>query len=193
MSESIRTFVAIELPPTVQRGLAQVQERLKRGGHPVRWVAPGNIHVTLSFLGEITRAQLEAVGEAVTRVAAASRPFLLEALGCGVFPNPRRPRVVWVGIQGELEPLGALHGHLERALAELGFPPEGRSFSPHLTVGRTQRRCSPAQARALGDAVSAITVPSLGRWEVEEIVVMRSDLRPEGPLYTRQRTAPLAG
>jgi 2'-5' RNA ligase len=193
MSKQIRTFIAIELPPPIRRALAQLQEQLKRDRPPVRWVTPDKIHLTLKFLGEITPEQVRAVGEATAGVAAEIRPFTLEATGIGVFPNPRRPRVVWVGVKGEAEPLKQLHAHLETALAGLGFPPESRPFSPHLTLGRTHRRAKPGEVRPLGQRITSMEIGSLGRWHVDEIIVMRSDLRREGPLYTPQRTVSLQG
>ncbi len=193
MSEQIRTFIAIELPPSLRRALAQLQERLKRERLPVRWVAPDKVHLTLKFLGEIPAGQVQKVGEAAARITATTPPFDLEAGGVGVFPNPRRPRVVWVGIREESGLLRRLQANLETALAGLGFSPENRPFSPHLTLGRTRQRTSPGQARHLGQVVTALQVPSLGRWTVHEIVVMRSDLRPDGPIYTPQRVLPLEG
>jgi len=189
MSERIRTFVAIELPPHVQRGLAQLQERLRRTRPPVRWVAPDKVHLTLNFLGEIPAEQVTGVGEATLRVAAQTVPFELEAAGVGIFPNPRRPRVVWVGLAGDLEALQALQADLTKALAALGLPPEDRPFSPHLTLGRVRPQARPEEARALGQEVSQMATPSLGRWRAEQVLVIRSDLRPEGPIYTPLRVA----
>jgi 2'-5' RNA ligase len=193
MTERIRTFIAIELPPLVREGLARLQERLNRDRPPVRWVAPDKIHVTLKFLGEIPAEEVEGVSESAARVAAAAAPFQIEATGVGVFPNPNRPRVVWVGVQGDLDALRSLHACLESDLAACGFPPEGRPFSPHLTMGRVRDRAAPAEVRALGRAVTSLAVPSLGSWRVEHITVIRSDLRPEGPIYTPLRKAALAG
>jgi len=189
--DTIRTFIALSLPPAVQRGLAQLQERFKRERPPVRWVAPDKIHVTLAFLGEIPAERVEVAGACAARAAAGLAPFEIEAVGAGVFPNPNRPRVVWVGIAGELEALRRLHARLEDDLAAHGFPKEGRPFSPHLTLGRVRDRAAPPEVRALGKAVTTLAVPSLGRWHVEHILVIRSDLRPEGPTYTPLRVVAL--
>jgi 2'-5' RNA ligase len=191
MAELVRTFIAVEIPPSVQQELARIQERLKQGRLPVRWVAPEKVHLTLKFLGEISPEQVTAVGEATARVAADSQPFDLEAVGIGVFPNVRRPRVVWVGVEGDLGVLRRLQAYLETALAGLGFSPERRPFSAHLTMGRVRRRTSPGDARHVGEVVTGLQVSSLGRWRVDEIVVVRSDLRPTGPIYTPQRVASL--
>lgn len=184
---TIRTFIAVELPTVVQCGLAQLQEQFKRERPPVRWVAPEKVHVTLAFLGEIPPERVEVAGECAARAAADVAPFEIEAIGAGVFPDRRRPRVIWVGMAGEMEALRLLHTRLEDDLAAHGFPKEGRPFSPHLTLGRVRRQAIPSEARALGQAVTALTVPSLGRWQVEHITVIRSDLKPEGPVYTPLR------
>jgi 2'-5' RNA ligase len=189
--EKIRTFIAIELPSSVQQGLADLQGQFKRKRPPVRWVAPAKIHLTLAFLGEIPSDRVGIAGECAARAAAKVAPFAIEAIGAGVFPNPRRPRVIWVGIVGEMESLRLLHTHLGDELAAQGFPKEKRRFSPHLTLGRVRRRATPPEVRALGQAVTALTVPSLGRWRVEHITVIRSDLRPEGPIYTPLRVVML--
>lgn len=191
MSERIRTFIALELPAEVRLGLRRVQEQLQRARPPVRWVAPDKIHITLNFLGEIPAEQVPAVGEAAARAAAAAAPFAVEAAGLGVFPSARRPRVIWVGIQGELNALKALQGGLTRELAALGFPPEDRPFSPHLTLGRVRQHARPDEVRALGETVSRMEVPSLGRWRAERVTVFRSDLRPDGPIYTPLRVVAL--
>ncbi|MBN1485034.1 MAG: RNA 2',3'-cyclic phosphodiesterase [Chloroflexia bacterium] len=188
MTEQIRTFIAVELPSQLRRPLAQIQEQLKRERHPVRWVTPDKIHLTLKFLGEIAAEQVAAVGESCARVAAHFQPFQLEAIGVGCFPHIHRPRNVWIGLQGDLEILSRLQTEVEAALAELGFPPENRKFSPHLTLGRVRRQARPHEARRLGQAVAALAAPSLGRWTVEHFIVMRSDLRPDGPVYTPQHT-----
>jgi 2'-5' RNA ligase len=193
MPELIRTFIAIELPKTVQDGLVQLQARLKKEKPPVRWVAPDKIHVTLHFLGEIPPAEVEAISAMTVRVVAGAAPFEIEATGTGVFPNSNRPRVIWVGIDGDMEKLEALHARLGRELEALGFPLEKRPFSPHLTLGRVRDRSSLSEVRALGTAVGRLEIPSLGRWRVEQILVIRSDLRPEGPTYTPLRVAMLGG
>jgi 2'-5' RNA ligase len=191
MTERIRTFVAIELPEAIQQGLARVQDQLKQGRPPVRWVSPHQIHLTLHFLGEIPPEELPAVAEAARIAASGALPFELEAAGVGAFPNLGRPRVVWVGLQGDMEALHRLQSRLTQELAARGFPPEDRPFSPHLTLGRVRPQARPQEARGLGQALAAMKPVLLGRWRVTEIRVIRSDLRPEGPLYTPLYLVPL--
>ena len=175
----------------MQRGLGQLQDRLKRDGPPVRWVDPTKVHVTLKFMGAVPAEQIPIVCDCTAQAATAATPFEVEAAGVGVFPNPNRPRVVWVGLQGDLDALRGLQARVEANLAAQGFPTEGRPFSPHLTLGRVRERAAPADVRTLGQAVTRLTVPVLGRWRVEQIVVMRSDLRPTGPIYTPLRVIAL--
>lgn len=192
--EQIRTFVAIEIPPAAQATLAAVQEALQaiRGAREaVKWVRPEIIHITLQFLGDVPAPRLEAVGEAVARACADVPAFPLRLSGAGAYPNTRRPRVLWVGLAGKLDVLAHLQSMVARELTGLGFPPEDREFSPHLTLGRVRRDADPEAVRALGEAVSGLQIEESEPFLVEAVQVMRSDLYPAGPVYTPLRTASL--
>ncbi len=193
--EQVRTFIAIEIPPAAQVTLAAVQEALQtvRGARDaVKWVRPEIIHITLQFLGDVPAARLSAVGEAVARACADVPTFTLRLSGAGAYPNTRRPRVLWVGLAGKLDVLAHLQSMVERELAGLGFPPEDRGFSPHLTLGRVRRDADPNAVRALGEAVAGLHIEESAPFLVDAVQVMRSDLYPEGPIYTRLRTVSLA-
>jgi 2'-5' RNA ligase len=185
-----RLFVALEPPDAVRRRLAAMVAELRRlGGRQageVRWVANENVHLTLQFLGNAPEERLDEVKRAVAEAAAASRPLHLELRGAGGFPNARRPRVIWAGLSGDLEPIGPLVRDLGARLAPLGFPPEERPFSPHLTLGRA-RNGAPGLAgalAALGDAGGA-------SWRASELTLFRSHLSPAGPRYEALLRAPL--
>jgi 2'-5' RNA ligase len=182
----IRAFVAIELPDGVRTHLARVQGQL-RPGHEgvVRWVDPRGIHLTLKFLGNIAEARVPAVVEAVRGAAAGVGHFRLGVGGLAAFPNLRAPRVVWVGLGGDLEGLSALQRATDRALAALGFPPEGRPFTPHLTLGRVRETASRAERQALGEAVGRLKAEASAPIEVGSVSLMRSQLTPAGAIYTR--------
>ena len=185
----IRSFIAIELPDEIRRALDQVQKDLKsvRG---VRWVQPDSIHLTLKFLGSIVAEQVTAIAAAVGKVVHGEPPLALNVSGLGAFPNARRPRVIWVGIVGDVERLGRLQARLEETLEPLGFPREERSFRPHLTLGRVKEpRRPPDLTRALAET----TVPASNPFDVREILVYKSDLRPTGAIYTKLQHLPLAG
>ena len=134
----IRCFLAIDLPEDLRPGLALVQGELKKSQADVRWVPPGNIHITLKFFGNVTDAEVPAIIAAAREVAAEQAPLTLKVTGAGAFPNVRSPRVVWLGLGGDMLPLSQFFYRLEKAFAALDYPPEGRAFNPHLTLGRVR-------------------------------------------------------
>lgn len=189
----IRSFVAIELTEPVRDALEKLQRQLndKVPAGSVRWTRVESIHLTLQFLGDVAPGQIEKIVTALERVAAERTCFELELSGLGVFPGPRRPRIVWVGI---IEPSGALSNLQQavgQALTPLGFPPEERAFTPHLTIGRAARDASPAQLAQLGEVITRTQPGRLGRVLVEHINLMKSDLKPGGAVYTAQAVLPL--
>ncbi|MFQ6015366.1 MAG: RNA 2',3'-cyclic phosphodiesterase [Anaerolineae bacterium] len=185
--EQIRSFVAIELDESVAAGLAEVQKRLKGQAvaGPLRWVAPRNIHLTLKFLGNIPAARVDEIQAAMAEACQGLSPFQLTFGGLGCFPGLARPRVVWVGVEDKTGTLTELQGAVERNLKAIGFPPEGRPFSPHLTLARVRKPIRSGQIRKLGGLIQATTVGQIGQMTVEEVSLMRSDLRPTGAVYTR--------
>jgi 2'-5' RNA ligase len=186
----IRSFIAIELPDEIRQALAHVQGQLRRSVDGVRWVQPGSIHLTLKFLGSIPAEQIQPIAAAAMEVVQSESPLSVGVNGLGAFPNARRPRVIWVGIEGDVERLGRLQIRLEEALEPLGFTREGRAFRPHLTLGRIKDpRRPPDLTRALAD----VTVPTCNSFDVREILVYKSDLRPTGAIYTKLQHLPFAG
>jgi 2'-5' RNA ligase len=192
--ESVRSFIAIELSADVLRRVSALQERIV-GDLPsglVRWVRPEGIHLTLKFLGDVQADRLEVLSETLCGVCAPHAPFSLSIGGMGVFPNPRRPRVVWLGVDEPTGALSRLQRAVERDIAPLGFPTERRRFSPHLTLGRVRQGRSPAELEALGEYATRARV-RVGELAVDAVYLMRSDLRPTGALYTELARCPLDG
>jgi 2'-5' RNA ligase len=189
-----RLFVALEPSEPVRRRIAAAAEKIRRtaGGAAgeVRWVPDENVHLTAQFLGAVPEERVEAVGEAIAAAAAAGRPLLLEVKGAGGFPNSRRPRVVWLGLAGEVEALAALAADLGRRLAPLGFPPESRPFAAHLTLGRAR---DARGAPGLGGSLAAAAQDEGVAWRATELVLFESHLSPRGPRYEPVRRAPLGG
>ncbi len=184
----IRAFIAIELDEPVKTALADVQRRLREAmpRDSVRWVRPGGVHLTLKFLGNVPAGQVADITRAIEAAAGQGiAPFSLTIGQLGCFPNLRRPRVVWVGVQEPTGALARLQGAVEKHIAPLGYPTEKRPFSPHLTLGRTQRRASPADVRRIGEVVGAAGVGQLAAMEVRAVGLIRSDLKPTGAVYTR--------
>jgi RNA 2',3'-cyclic 3'-phosphodiesterase len=174
----------------VRQRLSAEIERLRQVAGGVGWVAPENLHITLKFLGRVEEARLVLVRACLDRAAAGIGPFEIAIESLGAFPAPTRPRVIWAGVDKGLEPLAALAGRVERELAEMGFAPEARGFTAHVTLGRVREpRRNPALATAL-ERAGAIT---LGALRVDRLSLMRSDLSPAGARYTELSAHPLGG
>jgi len=190
--EQIRSFIAIELPREIKLAIASLQDKLKAsGGAPVRWVDPGNIHLTLKFLGDIDTGITGRIAAALEEAARGTHPFKVEVSGLGVFPNPRRVQVVWVGLTGELEKLGQLQKRIEDGLVPLGFPAEGRAFTPHLTLARVRDYAGPDERQKLGQLIEKTEFDAKYAIKVNTVQLMRSQLTREGPVYTRISTIEL--
>jgi 2'-5' RNA ligase len=182
----IRSFVAIELPDDARQALADLQRDLKAQAPPkaVRWTRPESIHLTLQFLGDVAPNQVEAIAAALRGVCADRTPFTFQLREVGVFPNPNRPRVVWAGIVEPSGALAALQKQVTQALAPMGFEPEKRGFTPHLTLGRAARNVSRQELAELGDLITRFDVGVVGQVTVDHITLMKSDLKPSGAVYT---------
>lgn len=194
MTETLRAFVAIELPQHARDALAALVRELGRasvrGLVPVR---PHGIHLTLKFLGDVPRAEIDPMVAQVSRVVRGSRAFTLTLDGVGVFPGGSEPRVLWVSVDGDLPSLLEVQRGIEEVLAGLGHVREGREFSPHLTVARLRRGTPSVDRRRARDALFSAPWVSGLRINVASISLMRSELSPEGARYHRLAHMPLAG
>jgi RNA 2',3'-cyclic 3'-phosphodiesterase len=184
----IRAFLAIELPDALRPGLAQVQEELKRSRADVRWVAVNNIHLTLKFFGNVPDEEIDTLAQAAREAAAETAPLQLQATVAGAFPSPHAPRVVWLGLGGDLVPLTQLFYRLEKAFAALGYPPETRAFNPHLTLGRVK---SPANREKLARLLAQTPPLDWPPFTVKELILFQSVLSPQGSKYTPLKVIPL--
>ena len=180
----MRLFIALTLTSEVQSELTRFVETLKpAAGSTIRWVKPTNLHLTLKFLGEVREQNSKQVLDAVRQVANETLPFTFSLQGSGVFPDWRHPRVLWVGVQSA-EPMVHLSERLDKNLQTLGFSPEGRPFNPHLTIGRVNDGMSETHLKGLMTQFSQIENRLFGSIQAEEMHIIKSDLRPEGPIYT---------
>lgn len=186
-ARAVRTFVAVPVDEPVRTGVARWQARLAPAAGGIKWVEPHNLHITLAFLGDLARDEVEEAIAAVTRACAGHRPFTLGFGGFGVFPHWRAPRVLWVGMGEGAAELTALAGAVARHLRAAGFAMEDRPYRPHLTVGRWRDPRGAAPVRA---AVAA--EPSgLPPCRVQRVDIMASQLTPHGPIYTCLGYVPL--
>ena len=180
MVDTKRTFIAIELDGAVRARFEALQGALRRAGADVRWVKPDRAHLTLKFLGEATADQIAAMQGALDEIAAAEAPFEVAFQGLGVFPNERRPRVVWVGIIEGVDRLRALAAAIDERAAAAGFERERRGFSPHVTLGRFR---SASGSERLHEVMKSNAGFDAGRMEAVEVRLIHSMLSPQGPTY----------
>ncbi len=190
-----RVFAALELPRENQERLGEVLLGLEAAAPPrtVHWVRPEAIHLTLKFYGDVAEADRPGIEAALAEAAAGARPLQLSLEGLGVFPNARRPQVVWTGLGGELEPLLALQAALAEKSAALGFAPEARAFVPHLTLGRIRGALRPEEHITFMEHLSAHRADWFGEFRAEALSLVRSDPRPLGSVYTSLFAASLGG
>ncbi len=179
-SLEIRAFICVDLPAAVRRRAEELQRRLATCGADVNWVRKENLHLTLRFLGEISRHQLESACAGTKRAAAGVEAFQLRFSGSGCFPSERHPKVVWVGLAEIPQAILNLHVGIEQELVQAGFPCEERPFSPHLTLGRVR---SSRNSSRLVERLSATEFNS-ETFLVREVVVMKSELKSSGAVYT---------
>lgn len=177
----IRTFIAVEVSQAARARAQDLIERLRPGDVNVKWVESHNMHMTLKFLGDVPDAQTADVCRAVGEAAEQVSPFEFALRGAGAFPHPGRPRTLWMGVDRGVDELTSLHRAIDKALAKLGFPREGRRFHPHLTLGRV-RRGGPPQ-RVLGRLIRENEEFEGSSANVDEVIVFASFLDKSGPTY----------
>lgn len=179
-TDTVRTFICIEIPDSIRARIDRLQTTLKDIDGQVSWTKPSNIHLTLKFLGEVEASRIPRVCDAVERAAKGIARFEIEVGGAGCFPSIRNPRVLWVGFSEVPEPLKRLYDNIEDELDREGFAREKRKFSPHLTIGRVRTQ---KNATELAEALIASDFKA-ETFKATEVIVMRSDLKPTGSIYT---------
>lgn len=186
----LRVFVAIETPKAICLLLAAQVEQLKRRipTGVVRWLGLEGIHLTLKFLGDVSPGKIDQIVSLLESIARQYEPFEVDISDLGCFPNTHRPRVLWVGVQEHSGTLVDLQKSLEDGFESIGFKREGRSFHPHLTIGRVKRRVERSALQSLSKIVEEKTLGNIGRFQVNEICLIRSDLQPSGAVYTKLAT-----
>lgn len=181
MSALIRSFIAVPLPPEVKERLAEAQRRLRPAAPEVKWVAMDSFHITLKFLGGVAPDRLQETWQEVAADLRGAAGFTLHLVGAGAFPSAVRPRVLWAGIAQGAEELVRLAARTERACAACGFDPENRPFRAHVTLGRVRE---PAPNPQLAEQLAELATTDFGMAPVDRVLLMKSDLTPQGATYT---------
>jgi 2'-5' RNA ligase len=186
----LRVFVAIETPEAICLRLAAQVEQLKRRipTGVVRWLGLEGIHLTLKFLGDVSPGKIDQIVMLLERIARHYKPFEVDVGDLGCFPNTHRPRVLWIGVQDRSGTLIDLQKSLEDGFESIGFKREARSFHPHLTFGRIKRRADRSAVQSLSKILEGERIGNIGCFQVNEIYLIRSDLKPTGAIYTKLAT-----
>ena len=187
----LRVFIAVEIPLPIRQTIFSQTESLRAAlGQLVRWVPIENMHLTLKFIGDVSPANVELLSQMLIAETTTCPPFSMQLGGLGSFPTPRRARVIWIGIQAPAA-LDSLQRGIEFAAARLGYEPETRPFSPHLTIGRVRQQVSASDQQQVRAALERTQVGDLGAAEISAVHLFKSDLKPTGSIYTRLFSAPL--
>ena len=190
--ETVRSFIAIELPEKLKTELEELVSRLKSESRTgVKWVNPQSIHVTLKFLGDVPVDRLDEITGALKDALHGIKPFRLTVAGLGVFPNPQRVRVAWVGVSGKMDALERLQQRVDSELALLGFATESRKFTPHLTLARVGERVSPIERQGFGQVIEKTPFEASNNIRVKAVHLIRSQLTSHGAIYSRIGTVEL--
>jgi 2'-5' RNA ligase len=187
----IRSFLAFELPDDIKTIVTRVSGEIRKSPLDVRWVRPEFIHLTVVFMGDIESEQIPSMGESLGAVCSQHSPFTISLKPMGCFPNTRNPRVIWLGIDGDLERMSRFRDDLQHALSPFGIKEEERAFRPHLTLGRFKK---PGKRQTELEQLLAKyrELPSPVR-TLSDLVLFRSDLKPGGAVYTKMTSWPLSG
>ena len=187
----IRSFLAFELPEPIRKIVTRVSEEIRKSALDVRWVRPEFIHLTVVFMGDIQSEQISSMGDPLKAVCSNHAPFRISLKPMGCFPNTRNPRVIWLGIDGDIERMSQFRDDLQQALSPFGIKEEERAFRPHLTLGRFKKPGKrQTELEQFLETYRDLASPSC---TLGELVLFRSDLKPGGAVYTKMLSWPLAG
>jgi RNA 2',3'-cyclic 3'-phosphodiesterase len=180
---AIRSFLAFELPPEIKDHVRRVSEDLKKSKLDVRWVKPDNIHLTVVFLGDVREGDISGIAREVERVCFGFHPFDFCLKGLGIFPDRKRPRILWTGYEGDVERISSLRDVLQERLIPFEIKEEKRPFKPHLTLGRFR---NPGRVDPKLDEIlvrhEGLSSPA---FQAGELILFKSELKPQGPEYTK--------
>lgn len=185
----IRIFIAVNIPESIRNEVFNLQKILRDNNGDIKWVRPESMHITLKFLGNVQEDRIDDIGICIKDAVKQVSPFNVLIKGTGAFPNDRRPRVLWVGIKNEEKILSVLAERIDRSLGKLDFKMEGRKFSAHLTLGRV---------RSLKNINKIIRIMhtegfNSSAFTVHEVIIVKSELKPDGAVYTILKRIKLEG
>ena len=188
---NIRAFLAIVPPDDVLQALSRLQEKLKREiSGKISWTRPQSQHLTLKFFGDVSTEDAKNICAAVKNRIASGSSLNLKIEKLGVFPDTRRPRVLWCGVADDDEKLSVLQKKMEADFEGIGFPAENRPFRSHLTLGRIKE---PHGLTGISEALTKHSAFAAGKFECKELILFQSKLLPQGAVYTKLAEFALGG
>ena len=181
----IRAFIAIQLPVFIQQQLDELARRIQGlvKIKAVRWVPAKNIHLTLKFLGDVSPNNIDLLTKVLNNEVSTHPAFEITLSEVGAFPNTRRPRVIWVGIDAP-PPLLDLQKGVDARTVRLGYPSEDRPYSPHLTLARISQNAPPDEVRQVGEVLTGLKIGIVGKFTADAVHLFRSDLQIGGAVYS---------
>lgn len=175
----LRCFIAIEIPETIRISIGDIIDSLKKSGADVKWVAQENIHITLQFLGDTEESLVPSIKGALDKILSTYSPFYIKICNAGCFPDERRPRVIWVGME-ESQSFLNIYKDISDEMTRFGYLKEKRGFTPHATIGRVKSQMNTGELTKRLSEVRAIQLPD---FQVQNITLMKSELKPSGAKY----------
>lgn len=181
----MRVFIALDLTSEARREIEKFLKRLEKKHWKVKWEKPEKVHLTLAFLGSIKEEKLDLIKKTCQQVTKVTASFIVSFKGFGCFPDFDFPRLVWLGLKGDLKSLASLQKKLRDQLKDLGFKTEKRPFKPHLTLGRI-KRARVRERREIGRQIKALRkIDFKSQWLVDKLVLYESKCLPEGSVYKK--------
>jgi 2'-5' RNA ligase len=189
--KNIRAFLAIEPPEDILQAMSRLQEKLKREiSGRISWTKPQGQHLTLKFFGDISAEDIKNICAAVENRIVSGSSLNLKIEKMGVFPDARRPQVLWCGVTGDVEKLSVLQKQLDSDFASTGFSKEDRPFRAHLTLGRIKE---PRGLSGISEALTKHNAFAAGEFGCKELILFQSRLLPQGAVYTKLAKFALGG
>jgi len=190
---ALRLFLAIDIPFRVRETITAIQNRLKTLGFKISLVRPGNIHLTLKFLGDIPLGEVANIKKSVSEAVDSISVFEVALDGVGVFPNLKKPRVLWVGLKDPHKHLNVLQENIDAKMMKLGFPRERKHFAPHLTLARIKHAKGKIKEsfEDLKREVESVPLMDAEFFQVDSVRLIQSELTPKGSIYTVLEKFPL--
>jgi len=180
INDTIRTFIACAIPRPILQKISLLQDQLKTYKWKVKWVPVSNIHLTLSFLGDIQRSMPQKIIHTIDPLIIEQKPFMFSLGNLGVFPDVRRPNVLWIGLSGDIEPIVSFQSRLQYSLRPLGFSEDKRKFKAHLTLGRLK---GPVPKNELAKALCMDISGEKNQFICDRLVLYQSKLSSKGATY----------